>query len=157
MRMAPTFSEVEYLVPTWWNCLQRIGKGSLVGGGVVLGAGFEVSNDTYHFQFLTLCRHHICGSHICKLSITAPVPWLMSCSQPWRSWTLTVGNCKPQIYSFFSKLPWSWCLITAMEMWLRQAFWLRVPGGYSPPWEDMAAGPEGMVSGTGGWLVLLHS
>lgn len=155
MRMAPTFSEFEYLVPTWWNCLQRIGKGSLVGGGVVLGegvvlgAGFEVSNNA------SVYLHHICGSHICKLSTTAPVPWLMPCSLPWWSWTLTVGNCKPQIYSFFSKLPWSWCLITAMEMWLRQTIWLRVPGGYSPPWEDMAA--EGMLSGAGGWLTLLHS
>lgn len=29
-------------VPSWWNCLVRIGRCSLVGRGVSLGVGFEV-------------------------------------------------------------------------------------------------------------------
>jgi hypothetical protein len=32
----------EYLVPSWWDCLGRIRRCGLLGGGVLLGVGFEV-------------------------------------------------------------------------------------------------------------------
>ena len=33
----------ECLVLSWWNCLERIRRRGLVGGGESLGVGFEVS------------------------------------------------------------------------------------------------------------------
>ena len=34
----------EYLVPSWWNCLERIKRYDLIREGVALGLGFGVSN-----------------------------------------------------------------------------------------------------------------
>jgi hypothetical protein len=46
---------VEHLVRSWWDCLGRIRRCGLVGGGVSLGTGFEVSKDSYHSHHLFLC------------------------------------------------------------------------------------------------------
>lgn len=41
----------EFLGPGWWNYLGRTRGCGLVGGGVSLGAGFEISKDLHHSQY----------------------------------------------------------------------------------------------------------
>lgn len=43
MGTTPTGSHIRCLVPTWGNCLGRVRRCGLGGGGVSLDAGFEVS------------------------------------------------------------------------------------------------------------------
>lgn len=42
---------LECLVPTCWNCLGRIRRDGLVGGGMTLGVSFEVSKDHARLSF----------------------------------------------------------------------------------------------------------
>lgn len=43
MRVGPYVYRCECLVPSWWNCLTRIRRRDLVGGGVPSEMGFSVS------------------------------------------------------------------------------------------------------------------
>jgi hypothetical protein len=61
------------LVSGWWNCLVRIRRCTLIGGGVSLGVGFEVS------EALAIAWVSSPTSCRCELSATAPEPCLPAC------------------------------------------------------------------------------
>lgn len=72
MRVDPSRFMFECLVPSWWNCLERIRRCGLIGGAVSL----EVALSSCHFQLaLSPCT---CGSRY-KRSATAPAPGLPVC------------------------------------------------------------------------------
>ena len=52
-----------YVVLRWWNCLGRIRRGGLVGGGVSFGMSVDVSKASCHPQ----CISPTCGLS-CELS-----------------------------------------------------------------------------------------
>lgn len=85
---------LQYVVPTWWNCLGRIKKYGLIGGGVPLGVGLGVSRP---MPFQVCSRLPFCGSK-CEFSAVAPascLPCLLSCSLPVGDGHLTLWNCNP--------------------------------------------------------------
>jgi len=84
----------ECFVPSWWNGWGRIKRCGLVGGGVSLGAGFEVSKVLTISYSLSLSV--VCSWIRCQFSPTASAPCLpaaMNSGMMFR--TLTLWNYKP--------------------------------------------------------------
>ena len=97
----------ECLVPSWWNCLGRIGRCGLRERGVSLGVGFEDSKDWCHSQCV-LCP-------VLVVQDVNPQPLLHRPAACYLHSVMSSTPLKSQINAFFYRLPWSWCLITAIE------------------------------------------
>jgi hypothetical protein len=109
----------KYLVPNKWDCQGRIRECGFVGGGMLMGVGFEVPSphailvslspsrllstcDVTRIRALSYCSGTISDT-VCVL-----LPTVMAMEAP--SGTVS----KPQLNVSFI-LPWSWCLCTARE------------------------------------------
>lgn len=106
--------------------LKRIRRCGLIGGLCYLGRVLRFQEPT-SFRASSLCLPLENKGVSPQLSAPGP-PCLLACLQPrslaWWSWTHPL-HYKPPINSFISKLPWSWCLISAVKKWLRCCFPLR--------------------------------
>ena len=68
------------LASSWWNCLGRMRKYSLVRGGASLGK--RMSFDVFKaYTILSVSLHHTYGSR-CKFSVTALAPCLPAAVLP---------------------------------------------------------------------------
>lgn len=75
-KWVPGTNIYECLIPNEWNCLARIKSSGLIGGGVSLGAGSEVSK--VHAVPSSLSLPCACGSRG-ELLVIHPSPCLSSC------------------------------------------------------------------------------
>jgi hypothetical protein len=75
--MTPIVHIFECLVGSW-NCLGRIRRRGLVGGGVSLGMGFEVLKAHAISSELSDTLASYLGIRY-MFSATAPTPWITSC------------------------------------------------------------------------------
>lgn len=95
------------------DCLRRIRRCHLIGGGVSLGLGFEASktHDRFNLALFLLCA---CGSDVSSQLL---LQYLSGChSSCHDSHGLTTWNCKQaQVNTLSSVLPWSWYLFIEME------------------------------------------
>ena len=113
MRIVPPACLFEYMAPSSWNHLRRLRKGGLVGGGVSLGVGSEVSKASYCSAIaLSTCACGLGSELLASAPSLCPpaycyVPVMVAMG------FLTCWNWKPPTNYSFYKLPWSWCLIEA--------------------------------------------
>jgi hypothetical protein len=97
-------------IRTLWPCYRKCVTG---------GAGFEFSNaqakpsGTFFLLPTDLDVQPSVASPASCLLYAATLPAMMTLD--WTSETVR----KPQLNVFFYKLPWSWCLFTVIEHWLR--------------------------------------
>lgn len=113
MRMTPVSSHVGATILSWWNCLGRIGKYSLIGGGVRLGAGFEASKARC---LLCLLPSEVTSQLL--LPTMRPACCHVSCHDGNACLFLWVWN-----KAFFCKLRWSqWFFFSHNKEWLIQTF-----------------------------------
>lgn len=91
--------------------LGKIRRGGHIGGGVPLGAGFEIST---LFTINSLWLPHVSG-----LSVSSQLLQCHVCLPAAMSLTITAidspSETKQPSHTFFYKFPWSWCLFIAME------------------------------------------
>lgn len=91
----------------------------LVGGGMSLGWDLRLQKLSASLSslYLMLVDQDIASQLLLQCHVCPP-----AMLPPWWSWTLTLWCSKLPGISFFYKLPW--CLITAIEMCLRQIVFL---------------------------------
>lgn len=108
-----------------WCYLGRLGGVALLGEVCLWKLGFgSWKTHTFHF-WLSLLRasvHHILRAsvdHVLRASGHHASPQLSPClplaAMPLSPWTLLSLESLASGTSSFSKLPWSWCFITATE------------------------------------------
>ena len=100
------------LGPIWWISLGRISKCGFFGG-VSLGTGFNVLKIPCHSQFLP----HSLSTIYLWFEIWTLICF---CCYTFKFTIMDPDPLKPrvQLNALFYKMPWSWCFITAIELWL---------------------------------------
>jgi hypothetical protein len=93
MRMAPIDSMFEYSIFSYWSCLGRVMGCGLIGGGMPLGADFEVSKDLCHedssHSQCVLCFLSVDPDVSSQLLLQCLPACLLPCSPSWWSWALS--------------------------------------------------------------------
>lgn len=103
----------EFLVPSWWYCLERVRGYGLAGKSMLLSVGSESLNphstSSFPFSLLHTCiwRRERSASHSCHR-----ICHLLLCFNPTMN-PYSSGIGSPN--KLFHSLPWPWCSITTIE------------------------------------------
>ena len=77
MQIATKAHWFNYLVSHWWDCVGRIRRDDLIGGGVFWELTLKFQNTCTIPQVLAVCFFLVIAR--CELSAAASVPWLLAC------------------------------------------------------------------------------